>query len=35
MLLAPGDVVTVIGSETARARAKEILDANTAPADLV
>lgn len=35
MLLAPGDVVTVIGSETARARAKEILDAITAPADLV
>lgn len=35
MLLAPGDVVTVIGSEAARARAKEILDAITAPADLV
>jgi K+/H+ antiporter YhaU regulatory subunit KhtT len=35
MLLEPGDVVTVIGSEVARARAKEILDASTAPPDLV
>jgi K+/H+ antiporter YhaU regulatory subunit KhtT len=35
MLLEPGDVITVIGSEAVRARAKEILDASTAPPDLV
>jgi K+/H+ antiporter YhaU regulatory subunit KhtT len=32
MLLAPGDVITIMGSETSRSRAKEILDARTAPA---
>ncbi|MDB4897869.1 MAG: GntR family transcriptional regulator [Firmicutes bacterium] len=35
MLLAPGDVITVIGSEAVRARAKDILDGSTAPPDLV
>jgi K+/H+ antiporter YhaU regulatory subunit KhtT len=35
MLLEPGDVITVIGSEAVRARAKDILDASTAPPDLV
>lgn len=34
MHLQPGDVVTVVGSESARARARALLNAETAPAEL-
>lgn len=34
MLLAPGDVVTIIGSEAARARARSVLDSAVPPAEL-